>query len=136
MAGRLAIMVLSAALAASPALPQTRDLPDAEAEPLRPPQPVYPRAAAEAWMPGYCDVRFDVDTLGRPSNIRPLCSHPAFCESAAVAMQAVRFKPARRDGRIVPRKNVVYPLEYAIEGVPRVNLDLAALKDCVDPYIS
>lgn len=132
----LGIVVLAALLAASQGFAQNRDLPDAEADPLRPPQPVYPRAAAEMGMPGYCDVRFDVDTLGRPSNIRPLCSHPAFCESAATAMQAVRFKPARRDGRIVPRRNVVYPLEYAIHGFPRIDLDLTALKDCVDPNIS
>lgn len=128
--------LLAAALSAPLVLAQGRDLPDVDARPVRPPAPVYPQAAAVAGLSGYCEVRFNVDTQGKPSNIRPLCSHPEFCASAAAALEAVRFMPARRDGKIVARENVFYPLEYLINDAPQFDRKLTVLEECVDPLIS
>lgn len=115
--------------------PDLPDLPDSDARPIRPPIPVFPRNAARFGLSGYCEVRFNIDTWGRTSHVRPLCSHAEFCASAATAMEEVRFMPARRNGKIVPRRNVVYPLEYTFEGAPPLERDLTNLVDCVDPYI-
>jgi hypothetical protein len=51
-------------------------------------------------------------------------------------MEEVRFMPARRDGRIVARHKIVYPLEFRIDGMPEITRDLLSLKECVDPSIS
>jgi outer membrane biosynthesis protein TonB len=87
---------------------------DRDAQPIRPPRPVYPALAARAAMPGWCDVRFNVNQDGYPSNIKPFCSHWVFCQSAYDAVSAVTFRPKMLNGRPVPRANVVYPLEYNI----------------------
>ncbi|WP_369426159.1 hypothetical protein [Hyphomonas sediminis] len=87
-------------------------------------------------MPGYCVVRFNLDTRGRPSIIFPSCSHPVFCSSAAAAIEASRFMPARRDGKIVARTNIVYPLEYKFYGMPDIDWSQYQLEDCVDALIS
>ena len=42
---------------------------DRDAQPIRPPAPSYPQRAQERGKEGTCDVRFDVDTRGRPYNI-------------------------------------------------------------------
>ncbi len=65
-------------------------------------------------MPGWCDVRFDVNRQGYPTNIAPWCSHWVFCQSAYDAVASVRFQPKMLNGRPEPRSNVVYPLEYNI----------------------
>jgi hypothetical protein len=51
-------------------------------------------------------------------------------------MEEVRFTPARRDGRIVPRHKIVCPLELRIDGMPELFHDLTSLRECVDPGIS
>lgn len=128
--------MLMAALLTSPVAAQGGSLPDAEARPVRPPMPSYPQGAARVMLQGYCEVMFSVDTRGRTSHIHPRCSHPEFCASATAAMEEVRFMPARRDGRIVPRHKIVYPLEFRIDGMPELIRDLTSLKECVDPSIS
>lgn len=127
--------LLIAALSAPPVLAQG-SLPDVEPRPVRPPMPSYPVGAARVMLQGYCEVEFSVDTRGRTSNIHPRCSHPEFCASATAAMEEVRFMPGRRDGRIVQRNNIVYPLEYRIEGMPDSIPDRTELKGCVDPLVS
>ena len=99
--------------------PDLPALPDADARPIRPPTPVFPRNAARFGLSGYCEVRFNIDTWGRTSHVRPLCSHPEFCVSAATAMEEVRFMPARRNGQIVPRTNVIYPLDTPLKAPRR-----------------
>ncbi|MGE6696062.1 energy transducer TonB [Hyphomonas sp. NPDC076900] len=112
------------------------NLPDAEAEPLRPPQPVFPIMAGILGLSGYCEVRFSIDPSGRVTEIQPSCSHPVFCASATAAMEAVRFKPKRENGKLVPRRNIIYPLHYApapgAEGV----FSSDDLTSCVDPRIA
>lgn len=131
----LIAMMVSVALGAAPAMAQA-NLPDEDVQPLGPPQPVYPLMAGILGLSGYCEVRFSVDQSGRVTEIQPSCSHPVFCASAAAAVEAVRFKPKRKDGKLVPRRNIVYPLHYApapgTEGV----FSSDDLTSCVDPRIA
>jgi TonB family protein len=87
---------------------------DSEAQPIKPPRPVYPPLAARAGMPGICVVHFDVDTRGNPTNVRPRCTHGIFCKSARDAMISVSFTPKMVGGLPAPRADVVYPLEYRV----------------------
>ncbi|MFN7177787.1 MAG: energy transducer TonB [Thermaurantiacus sp.] len=101
-----------------------------DTQPLVPPQPVYPLYAAERGLSGACDVRFDVGEDGHPRRVRPSCSHPAFCKSASKAMVSARFRPAQFDGKPFLRRNVVYPLEYAMQGMPRQPFDPRSFVPC------
>ncbi len=94
-----------------------REIPseDRDAQPIRPPQPVYPMLAAYFGMSGRCDVRFNVDKRGFARQVRPFCSHQAFCKSARDAVGAVVFTPKVLNGQPVPRLNVVYPLWYTYD---------------------
>lgn len=87
---------------------------DRDAQPIMPPRPSYPALAIRAQMPGWCDVRLDVNRQGYPTNIAPWCSHWVFCQSAYDAVASVRFRPKMLNGQPVQRSNVVYPLEYNI----------------------
>ena len=87
-----------------------------EAQPIRPPVPVYPRRAAERSLEGRCDVQFDVDVRGRPHNIQAACSDRIFVREAEAAVSRVQFVPKIQRGRPVERQNVVYPLEFRLKG--------------------
>lgn len=89
---------------------------DREAQPIKPPRPVYPIDAARVGMPGICEVKFDVDTRGYTTRIDAYCTHRAFCQSATDAVAGVKFEPKLVGGLPSPRYNVVYPLEYNIGG--------------------
>lgn len=120
-----------------------REIPseDRDAQPLRPPRPVYPFLAAYVGMSGRCDVRFNVDARGYTRHIKSFCSHQVFCKSATDAVASVVFEPKIKDGRKVPRLNVVYPLWYSIdrpEGAPIEDPVIAAkeLRACETAPIS
>lgn len=85
---------------------------DRDAQPIRPPLPSYPSRAAERGLEGSCDVRFDVDTRGRPYNIEADCTDSIFKREAERAVQKVEFAPKIIRGKAVERRNVVYPLEF------------------------
>ncbi|PKP80045.1 MAG: hypothetical protein CVT79_16925 [Alphaproteobacteria bacterium HGW-Alphaproteobacteria-18] len=130
-------VILAGLLAVPPGLAQGGDLPDEDAQPLHPPQPVYPMMAGILGLSGYCEVRFSIDVRGKVIEIQPSCTHPVFCASAAAAMEEVRFIPKRKNGKLVPRKNIIYPLYYAINlGVgedPGIDWNTTS---CVDPRIA
>lgn len=88
---------------------------DRDAQPIRPPMPVYPMLAAYFKISGRCDVRFNVDARGFSRDIKPFCSHQVFCKSARDAVGDVVFAPKVKEGKAVPRRNVVYPLWYSID---------------------
>ena len=89
---------------------------DRDAQPIRPPVPTYPQRAAERGIEGTCDVRFDVDTRGRPYNVTATCSDRAFKREAERAVQRVEFAPKIVRGQPAERRNVVYPLEFRLDG--------------------
>lgn len=65
--------------------------------------PVYPRELAIENVAGSADVKFVVDTAGRPTLIQiEKASHPDFGASLAAAVEAWRFAPARKEGKPCP----------------------------------
>ncbi|WP_225907919.1 TonB family protein [Hyphomonas sediminis] len=88
---------------------------DRDAQPIRPPAPSFPQRAAERGLSGSCDVRFDVDTRGKPYNIVATCTDNVFKSEAERAVSRVEFAPKIVRGQAVERRNVVYPLEFKIQ---------------------
>lgn len=88
---------------------------DRDAQPIRPPMPSFPQRAAERGLSGSCDVRFDVDTRGKPYNIVATCTDNVFKTEAERAVSRVEFAPKIVRGQAVERRNVVYPLEFKIQ---------------------
>lgn len=87
---------------------------DRDAQPIRPPAPSYPQRAAERGVEGSCDVRFDVDTRGRPYNVEATCTDNIFKREAERAVNRVEFAPKIIRGQAAERRNVVYPLEFTL----------------------
>lgn len=88
---------------------------DRDAQPIRPPTPSFPQRAAERGISGSCDVRFDVDTRGKPYNIQATCTDNVFKSEAERSVSRVEFAPKIVRGKAVERRNVVYPLEFNIQ---------------------
>nr|WP_321440785.1 energy transducer TonB [uncultured Hyphomonas sp.] len=88
---------------------------DRDAQPIRPPVPTYPQRAAERGIEGSCEVRFDVDTRGKPYNIQATCSDSVFKREAERAVGRVEFAPKIVRGKAAERRNVVYPLEFKLQ---------------------
>lgn len=87
---------------------------DRDAQPIRPPVPTYPSRAAERGTEGSCEVRFDVDTRGRPYNVEADCTDNVFKREAIRAVSKVEFAPKIIRGKAAERRNVVYPLEFKL----------------------
>ena len=88
---------------------------DRDAQPIRPPVPTYPQRAAERGIEGSCEVRFDVDTRGKPYNIEATCTDNVFRREAERAVGRVEFAPKIVRGKAAERRNVVYPLEFKLQ---------------------
>lgn len=84
--------------------------------PLAPPIVTYPEAALRRGIQGHCDVSMDVTARGKPFNVTANCSDRVFEKEAVRAVSRVEFLPMIFEGRSVERKNVVYPLEFKLEG--------------------
>ena len=87
---------------------------DRDAQPIRPPLPNYPQRALSRSQEGSCDVRFDVDTRGKPYNIAADCTDSVFKREAERAVSRVEFAPKIIRGQAAERRNVVYPLEFRL----------------------
>ena len=87
---------------------------DRDAQPIRPPTPSYPQRAAERGIEGSCEVRFNVDTRGRPYDISATCTDSVFVREAERAVSKVEFAPKIVRGKAAERRNVVYPLEFKL----------------------
>ena len=88
---------------------------DRDAQPIRPPVPTYPSRAAERGIEGSCEVRFDVDTRGKPKNIVADCTDRLFVREAERAVEKVEFAPKIIKGKAVERANVVYPIDFNLD---------------------
>lgn len=87
---------------------------DRDAQPIRPPVPTYPDRAAQRGTEGSCDVKFDVDTRGKPKNVVATCTASVFKRAAERAVEKVEFAPKIVRGKPAERRNVVYPLEFRL----------------------
>lgn len=88
---------------------------DRDAQPIRPPTPSYPQRAAERGTEGSCEVRFNVDTRGRPYDVVATCTDSVFKSEAERAVSRVEFAPKIVRGKAAERRNVVYPLEFKLQ---------------------
>jgi len=89
---------------------------DRDAQPISPPVVQYPRRAAERGIEGSCEVRFDVNAQGEPFNVNADCTDSVFRREAERAVSRVRFAPKIVRGQALERRNVVYPIEFALDG--------------------
>ena len=109
--------------------------PDRDAQPIRPPAPSYPPMALMFRLEGYCEVRFSVDEAGYPFGLSTSCTQPVFCYQSKAAVSKVQFEPKRIDGRVVPRFDVVYPLEYRL-GSSDKEIDRSRFGPCNEIAVS
>ncbi|MEL6662730.1 MAG: TonB family protein [Pseudomonadota bacterium] len=86
------------------------------AQPISPPLPQFPRRMAERGVEGACEVRFNVNARGEPVDIDADCTDIGFARAAEQAVARVRFFPKIVRGQAVERRNVVYPLDFRLEG--------------------
>ncbi|MFN3211569.1 MAG: energy transducer TonB [Henriciella sp.] len=84
-------------------------------QPLTPPIPAYPSAAASRGLEGTCEVFFSVSIRGDPFNVDATCTDRVFRNAAIKAVKRVKFAPKIRDGLPVTVNGVVYPLEFRME---------------------
>ncbi|MGB3626497.1 MAG: energy transducer TonB [Henriciella sp.] len=96
--------------------PVTTEVVDRDAQPIERPVPAYPAAAGSAGREAMCYAMMDVNTSGAPEEILTACSSPEFNSATFNAMQSARFSPKVVDGRNVRRLNVVYPVQYCVDG--------------------
>lgn len=89
---------------------------DRDAQPISPPQLSYPQRAAERGIEGSCEVRFNVNGRGEPYDVQADCSDSVFRREAERAVSRVRFAPKIVRGQAVERRNVVYPIEFGLDG--------------------
>ena len=82
---------------------------------VREPMPSIPPGALARGISGRCDVRFDVDTAGRPQNVSAQCTDNVFKAEAERSVRRAEFLPAIRNGQPVIQKNAVYPIEFLVE---------------------
>ncbi|MEL6568084.1 MAG: energy transducer TonB [Pseudomonadota bacterium] len=89
---------------------------DRDAQPISPPVVQYPQRAAERGIEGSCEVRFDVNARGEPFNVNADCTDSVFRREAERAVSRVRFAPKIVRGQALERRNVVYPIEFGLDG--------------------
>lgn len=83
--------------------------------PVRAPLPTIPPRAIARGISGDCEVRFDVDTAGRPQNVVATCTDDIFRAEAEHSVRRAEFLPAIRNGQPVEQKGAVYPLAFVVE---------------------
>ena len=108
---------------------------DGDAKPILPPVPNYPPMAAMLGIEGYCEVRFSVDENGYTFSLTTSCTQPIFCYQSKKAVSRAQFEPKRVGGRAMPRFNVVYPLEYRLEGEVD-EIDMSSFGPCDERAVS
>lgn len=82
---------------------------------VRPPVPSYPQSLASRGVQGSCDVRFSVDTRGRPFGISAQCTDAGFVRAAEQAVSKSEFAPKIVNDRAVERRNVVFPIDFSMD---------------------
>lgn len=91
------------------------DVSDRDAQPMVRIPPQYPPRAAERGTEGSCEVTFDVDPQGTPTNIRVLaCDSSLFERSTIRAVERWRYEPKVQGGNAVWRRGVVTRLDYQL----------------------
>jgi len=61
-----------------------------------------------------CDLVFDIDETGKPSQPEARCSDPAFEAHAVAVVAEFRFEPYTLNGKALPVSGVLMPMEFCI----------------------
>lgn len=87
---------------------------DAQARHMAPPQ--YPKSAFDQGISGKVVLRVNVDTSGRPSDVKVISSTPAgvFDDVSVAAARQWTFEPARKDGKAVAAALQI-PMTFELE---------------------
>lgn len=83
---------------------------DADIERLFQPQIEYPEGVS---TDGACVVKFDVSSLGKPVNIVPSCTDPAFDGEAMRVITGSLYKPKTKDGQPIARASAIETLSFS-----------------------
>lgn len=86
------------------------------AVPVRRPVPDYPPAALRKGLEGSCEVNFSIDAAGRPFNVDAICTDRVFESSSERAVRKALFAAKVSNGQPVGSDNLVYPIEYGLNG--------------------
>lgn len=86
-----------------------------DVQPIRKPLATYPARALDRGLEGECAVSMDVDVRGRPYNIEAVCTDNLFRNAAVSAVKKAEFAPKIVRGQSAERRNVVYPIRFALE---------------------
>jgi periplasmic protein TonB len=118
-----------AALALCLAAAACREEPVVETQPrpLSKPAFQYPEELWDAGVEGRTVLAIHVDTAGRADSVRveTPAGDPAFDRAAVAGTNAIRFEPARRDGKPVARW-VLLPVEFEITADTAAPADTSA----------
>lgn len=86
------------------------------AVPVRRPVPDYPPVALRKGLEGSCEVNFSIDAAGRPFNVDAICTDRVFESSSERAVRKALFAAKVINGQPVGSDNLVYPIEYGLNG--------------------
>lgn len=83
-------------------------------------EPFYPTAAIRQRLEGYVDLIFDIDTQGRPFNIRIWRAEPAdiFDESASEALLRWRYMPTQENGILQVSYDHTLRIQFLAPSIP------------------
>ena len=85
---------------------------DRDAQPLVRIPPFFPSTATRS---GHCQMKFDVDEIGRPQNIEALyCTQKAFIEPASSSLAKWTYNPKISNGKAVLRKDVMSKISFRL----------------------
>lgn len=91
---------------------------DGDALPVVKVRPTYPASAQSRGIEGHVLVQFDIDELGRVSNVVVLEATPSgvFERAALKAVERFRYKPRVVNGRPVPVSGVQHLVTFELSG--------------------
>ena len=77
----------------------------------------YPSEAFEPEIvEGYCEIRFDIRADGRTRNVEAVCTKSIFCETSLRALKTARVDTDQIANGKIDTVNIIYPIEFRIEG--------------------
>ena len=85
---------------------------DTPAKPIERYGAITPDGATE---PGECEMRFDIDTTGTPTNISASCTDPIFIAPGEEAVAEWLYEPALKNGAAVTQTGLVVTLRFHLE---------------------
>lgn len=93
----------------NPALAQTTDW-DEDAIPIRRERPIFPEDLDQS---GYCCLKFDINTLGKTTNIRiEYCTTHKLMNTSKTSVSKWQYKPAQLRGDPILRRNATTKLSF------------------------